>query len=506
MPVNSAASRSLTFSTALVTPRPQILLVVAVAQFPCLVDAGAGPAGNGRPAERAVGQRHIDLDGRIAAAVENLSCLDIDDRTHGGPANGFGFVVDVTTSPTISRFAGDLASRRAANHILPDRAARLASGTIVAAIPGVARSARHRSPPLPGPVECASTITVWIASEPNCATFRRPSRSHPTMSVPESPPAVRPGACLEPMPPEITSTQPGGGVCYQHRTGLGPLAAVVSASGFGPGYVERMRHCGTAIRPAAASEILDPRDLKFCRNQTDCHWDAADDPFRWRERIPFARWGLAELQLMGWPLLAITVALAFSMVVFGDPFRSCVLCLIVYFFRDPPRHVPQEAGLLVAPADGKVVEVTQSGARRICRRAGGADRDFSVAVQRAYQSLAVCGARDSAAVFAGPIHQRLEPGLLDPQRMHVDRAGGRIGPAIGGSRCGRSPGRWRGGSFAICGRGRVVGRGEKFGMIKLGSRTELILPADGSWQLVRDVNSRASIESRGRARLVPSRR
>ncbi len=34
------------------------------------------------------------------------------------------------------------------------------------------------------------------------------------------------------------------------------------------------------------------------------------------------------------------------------------MCLVVYFFRDPPRQVPQEPGLLVSPADGKVVEIT----------------------------------------------------------------------------------------------------------------------------------------------------
>jgi phosphatidylserine decarboxylase len=63
--------------------------------------------------------------------------------------------------------------------------------------------------------------------------------------------------------------------------------------------------------PAGAPhEILDPRDLKYCRNRCNCWWDPADDPFRWRDRLPLARWGLAELQLMGWPLLAATVLLA----------------------------------------------------------------------------------------------------------------------------------------------------------------------------------------------------
>ena len=113
-------------------------------------------------------------------------------------------------------------------------------------------------------------------------------------------------------------------------------------------------------RPAdgCPHEILDPRDLKFCRNQTECHWRPEDDPFRWRERIPLARWGLAEVQLMGWPLLAITIVLAFTWW-YAAPITGALFLLVVSFFRDPPRRIPQEPGLLVSPADGKVVEIAQ---------------------------------------------------------------------------------------------------------------------------------------------------
>ena len=78
MPHSSSASLSLTFSTACRHPSAEVFRLVAVAKFPGLVDAGAGPAGHGRPAERAVGQFHVDLDGGIAAAIEDLSGADVD--------------------------------------------------------------------------------------------------------------------------------------------------------------------------------------------------------------------------------------------------------------------------------------------------------------------------------------------------------------------------------------------------------------------------------------------
>ncbi len=80
MPHSSSASLLLTLSTACKHPLAEVLCLVAVAKFPGLVDAGAGAAGHGRAAEGAVGQFHVDLDGRIAAAVENLSGVDVYNR------------------------------------------------------------------------------------------------------------------------------------------------------------------------------------------------------------------------------------------------------------------------------------------------------------------------------------------------------------------------------------------------------------------------------------------
>ena len=99
-----------------------------------------------------------------------------------------------------------------------------------------------------------------------------------------------------------------------------------------------------ASLPLAPHEVLDPRDLKYCRNMCTADWLTSDDPFAWRERLPFARWGLAELQLMGWPLLALAVAggwYHWSLAIVP----GVLLAFVLYFFRDPRRVVPSEPGI-----------------------------------------------------------------------------------------------------------------------------------------------------------------
>ena len=56
---------------------------VAVAQLDRLMRAGGGAGGHCGAALRAVLQHDIDLDGRIAAAVENFAADDVDDGGHG---------------------------------------------------------------------------------------------------------------------------------------------------------------------------------------------------------------------------------------------------------------------------------------------------------------------------------------------------------------------------------------------------------------------------------------
>src|SRR5581483_10234852 len=54
----------------------------AVAQLDRLVHARRGAGGDGGAAERARLEAYVDLDGRVAARVEDLAGADIGDRCH----------------------------------------------------------------------------------------------------------------------------------------------------------------------------------------------------------------------------------------------------------------------------------------------------------------------------------------------------------------------------------------------------------------------------------------
>jgi phosphatidylserine decarboxylase len=194
--------------------------------------------------------------------------------------------------------------------------------------------------------------------------------------------------------------------------------------------------------------------------------------------LPFARWGLWELNLLGWPLAALVGWLVWLGGVWAwlavGP--AVLLFLIVYFFRDPPRRVPTEPGLLVAPADGKIVDITPLENYEFI--GGPAVRvGIFLSIFNVHINRSSCDAR--------VIEMDYKPGkflnALNPESATLNEAMW-IGFETQGTPSRRFAVRQISGMFArriVCmlEPGQPVTRGEKFGMIKLGSRTELILPA-----------------------------
>jgi phosphatidylserine decarboxylase len=177
----------------------------------------------------------------------------------------------------------------------------------------------------------------------------------------------------------------------------------------------------------------------------------------------------------GWPFILVPLVAALAVAWLGWPKTAVLLgavtLFMAFFFRDPERTPAATAGAIVAPADGRVTEVRE-------------------------------GVDDP---FVGPARQVVI--FLSPLDVHVNRA------AIGGRvvRVTRSPGGFRPAyrpdaeenervAIALEGEvGRVVMRqvvgvlarrivcrvregdrlavGERFGMIKFGSRMDVVMPA-----------------------------
>src|SRR5262245_28249157 len=195
--------------------------------------------------------------------------------------------------------------------------------------------------------------------------------------------------------------------------------------------------------------------------------------------MPFACWGWRELNLYGWPLLAVTIATLFL----PNPWNwfaivpAALLAQLLYFFRDPPRRVPDSPESIVSPADGTIVEVTQLDHYDYLDgpavRIGIFLSIFNVHINRAPFRGTVVELNYQPGEFLNALrpesalrNESMWIGFAVPDYPQIRFAVRQISGAIARRIvCPLQP-------------GQTVPRGWKFGMIKLGSRTELILPAD----------------------------
>lgn len=229
-------------------------------------------------------------------------------------------------------------------------------------------------------------------------------------------------------------------------------------------------------------DVIDPRDLKYVRNVCGYWFHAEDDPFRWRGRLGFARHGLAELLLATVVFVAVMAALsAAALFVHAAFWCGAALALlvwleVVWFFRDPNRTVPPEADALVSPADGKVTHVEEidepefPGGRAL--RVSIFLSIFNVHVNRTPVAARVTQVRyfpgaflDARNADSAVRNEQLWLDLVEEatgQPLRVKQISGAIARRIV---CWVKP-------------GDALSKGERFGMIKFGSRTDLLIPLD----------------------------
>lgn len=173
-----------------------------------------------------------------------------------------------------------------------------------------------------------------------------------------------------PIPPSlqsspIASIQPGGGFCFELERAWGRCRRAWLRR-FRPGYVRRMAQRRQGHCPNCPHDILDPRDLKLVRNVCGYGFRPGDDRFAWRGRLRLARAGLAELLIFS-ALFFVLSAAVILLGVLVQPWLLLLLILtlppwlfVVSFFRDPERAIPSDADALVSPADGTVTHVGET--------------------------------------------------------------------------------------------------------------------------------------------------
>ena len=301
---------------------------------------------------------------------------------------------------------------------------------------------------------------------------------------------------LEPMDPQLRWIQPGGGIICHLELAWGNVRRFWLKT-FRPGYVRRMAACRKGTVNGCPHEVIDPRDVKFFRNQPGYHWDPADDPFRWRDSIPFARAGLAELFVFSaitfGPAAALTAWLVSTSSAIPGFFQIAgwllvatffvIGALIVWFFRNPPRRIPAEPGLIISPADGKIVAIDEIEDDEFLHgpaiRIGIFLSIFNVHINRAPVAGRVIGLRYKPGKYLNALRPesareneqlsvRMQETVAPFRRYIVRQITGAIARRIV---CWLKP-------------GDELTRGEQFGMIKLGSRTELVLPREAGLKIL----------------------
>lgn len=148
----------------------------------------------------------------------------------------------------------------------------------------------------------------------------------------------------------------------------------------------------------------------------------------------------------------------------------------LWFFRDPERAIPSDPGLIVSPADGLVTETarieTPDGPRQ---RVSIFLSVFDVHINRA----PIAGVLTSVQYHHGKFMNAMNPACAESNERNVVSMRGE-GIDIGFSQIAGLLARRIVFPFR---EGDRVERGQRVGLIKFGSRTDLVMPADAELQV-----------------------
>ncbi len=199
-----------------------------------------------------------------------------------------------------------------------------------------------------------------------------------------------------------------------------------------------------------------------------------------REGYPFMLAG-SLLAALAWT--AVPFSGSWATIVAG-PF-TVLAAFVFYFFRDPERLIPTGDGLVIAPGDGKIIDIREvdepSFFEGRCRRITIFLSVFNVHVQRAPVSGSIEHREYRPGKYAVAWHPKASEsneqaslGFTTPKgRVLVRQIAGLIARRI----------------VTYPERGDQVQIGGRIGLIRFGSRVDLFIPLD--WPLACDVGDKA---------------
>ena len=274
-------------------------------------------------------------------------------------------------------------------------------------------------------------------------------------------------------------TQPGGGLGMRLELAWARLRRWYLRR-FRRRYVERMHRLRLGHCPDCPHEVIDSRDLKYVRNVCGYRFDPASDPHAWRDRVPIVRDGWIEILLAAALLLPLAWLVALRW-----PIAAAVplglLAFVVFFFRNPRRRIPTEPGLLVAPADGRIVDVRKVEEMPIIGgeawRIGIFLSVFDVHVNRCPERARVEDVRYRPGRFFDARDRRAAE---QNEATTILFRSPTLGPYVVRQIAGLIARR----IVCYAGAGQTYERGDLIGLIKFGSRTELYVPAEPGVELL----------------------
>jgi len=178
----------------------------------------------------------------------------------------------------------------------------------------------------------------------------------------------------------------------------------------------------------------------------------------------------------GWPFIAIALIVAVGVHGYAGfgwaAFPWLILLFVVQFFRDPPREIPQEPNVVLAPADGRIVSVEKARDPYLEREALKISVFMNVFNAHSNRSP-VDGAVEKTWYFPG----RFFNAELSKASTENERAVIYLRTSEGHDvTCVQVAGLIARRILCYAKEGQQMERGERFGFIRFGSRVDVYLP------------------------------